>query len=120
MNNFREKRNNGGATRGNGERASFNPNFSGDNKLKRRPRFNGNGEERPQYGRTNRDGESRANYGNRRSYDRNGRDFDGNRFGGERGSFGRYGNESRPGNSENRASGYRKNNYRAGNETVTG
>ena len=120
MNNFREKRNNGGATRGNGERASFNPNFSGDNKLKRRPRFNGNGEERPQYGRTNRDGEPRANYGNRRSYDRNGRDFDGNRFGGERGSFGRYSNESKPGNNENRTSGYRKNNYRAGNEAVTG
>ena len=59
MNNFRDKRQNGGVARRNSERASFNPNFNSDNKLKQRPRFDRNSEERPQYGRTNRDGESR-------------------------------------------------------------
>ncbi len=118
MNDFRNKRNNGGAPRGNGERASFNPNFGSDNRLKRRPHFNANGEERPQYGRTNRDGEARANFGNRRSYDRNARDFDGNRFGGERGSYNRYAGESRPAAGETRTGGFRKNNYRAGGETA--
>ena len=115
MNNFREKRNNGGASRGNGERASFNPNFGSDNRLKRRPRFNANSEERPQYGYNGRDGEFRANYGNRRSYDRNARDFDGNRFGGERGSNGRFGHDSRSAAGEQRTGGFRKNNYRQGN-----
>ena len=99
MNNFREKRNNGGASRGNGERASFNPNFGSDNRLKRRPRF-------------------RANYRNRRSYDHNARDFDGNRFGGERGSNGRFGHDSRSAAGEQRTGGFRKNNYRQGNEVA--
>ena len=112
MNNFRDKRNSGGAPRGNGERASFNPNFGNDNKLKRRPRFNGNGEERPQFGRANRDGEFRANYGNRRPYDRNSRDFDTNRSGNERNSYGRYGAETRYSSGETRTGGFRNNGYR--------
>ena len=116
MNNFRDRRPNGGGSRGKSERASFNPNFSVDNKLKRR--FNGNSEERPQYGRASRDGEARTGYTNRRSYDRNARDFEGNRFGGERGSYGRYANDSKPSYGENRVGNYRKNNYRGGNEAA--
>jgi 23S rRNA pseudouridine2605 synthase len=100
MNNYRDKRQNAGAPRRNTERASFNPNFSGDNKLKRRSRFDGNYDERPQFGRANRDGEARGMYGKNKPFERGGRDFGSNRFGSEKPSFGRYNGESREANNE--------------------
>lgn len=109
MNNFREKRQNAGGSRGNSERASFNPNFNSDNRLKR-SRFDRNNEERPQYGRANRDGEARGMYG-KKPFDRNGRDFGNGRFGGEKPSFGRYGNELRNANGESRFGGAPRKNY---------
>ena len=111
MNNFRDKRQNGGGSRGKSERASFNPNFNSDNRLKQRPRFDRNQEERPQFGRPNRDGEVRGAYGRNRSFDRNAKDFGNSRFGGERGSYGRFGNESKAGAGESRNFAPRKNNY---------
>ena len=51
MSNYRDKRQDGFSSRGNRERASFNPNFGSDNKLKSRPRFNRGGDDRPQYSR---------------------------------------------------------------------
>ena len=117
MNNFRDKRQNGGAARRNSERASFNPNFNSDNKLKQRPRFDRNSEERPQYGRANRDGESRGMYG-RKQFERGGREFGNSRFGGEKPSFGRYGNESRMANSESRFGAPRKSYNRFANESA--
>ena len=117
MNNFRDKRQNGGAARRNSERASFNPNFNSDNKLKQRPRFDRNSEERPQYGRANRDGESRGMYG-RKPFERGGREFGNSRFGGEKPSFGRYGNESRMANSESRFGAPRKSYNRFANESA--
>ena len=117
MNNFRDKRQNGGAARRNSERASFNPNFNSDNKLKQRPRFDRNSEERPQYGRANRDGESRGMYG-RKPFERGGREFGNSRFGGEKPSFGRYGNESRTANSESRFGAPRKSYNRFANESA--
>lgn len=117
MNNFRDKRQNGGAARRNSERASFNPNFNSDNKLKQRPRFDRNSEERPQYGRANRDGESRGMCG-RKPFERGGREFGNSRFGGEKPSFGRYGNESRMANSESRFGAPRKSYNRFANESA--
>ena len=117
MNNFRDKRQNGGVARRNSERASFNPNFNSDNKLKQRPRFDRNSEERPQYGRANRDGESRGMYG-RKPFERGGREFGNSRFGGEKPSFGRYGNESRMANSESRFGAPRKSYNRFANESA--
>ena len=114
MNNFREKRQNGGGSRGKSERASFNPNFNSENRLKR-SRFDRNNEERPQYGRTNRDGESRGMYG-KKPFERNGREFGNGRFGGEKPSFGRYGNDSRNANGESRFGAPRKNYNRFANE----
>lgn len=92
MNNFRDKRQNGGGSRRNAERASFNPNFSSDNRLKQRPRFERNSEERAYNMRTNRDGDARS-YGRNKPFERGGRDFNSR---GERGSFGRYGETGVP------------------------
>ena len=114
MNNFREKRQNAGGSRGKSDRASFNPNFNSDNRLKR-SRFDRNNEERSQYGRANRDGEARGMYG-KKSFDRNGREFGNSRFGGEKPSFGRYGNETRNVNGESRFGAPRKNYNRFANE----
>jgi 23S rRNA pseudouridine2605 synthase len=87
MNNNRDKRQDGFSSRGNRERASFNPNFGSDNRLKQRPRFNRNPDEAPQYGRTDRAG------GNR-TYGRGNRDFDGARQGEDRGN--RFGGGFKP------------------------
>ena len=95
MSNYREKRQDGFAPRGNRERASFNPNFSGDNRLKQRsPRPGRNAEERPQYSRANREDNNRG-YGRYKSFDNQNRDFDGNRYGSGRGSYGRPNGEFR-------------------------
>ena len=121
MNNYRDKRQDG-ASRGNRERASFNPNFGGDNRLKQRPRFNRNSEERPQYARSGNESENRGGYGRYKSYDRSGRDFDGNRFGGERGSYGRNAAPARPFGNDARPGGFRKNGSKPafGNEAAGG
>ena len=87
MNNNRDKRQDGFSSRGNRERASFNPNFGSDNRLKQRSRFNRNPDEAPQYGRTDRAG------GNR-TYGRGNRDFDGARQGEDRGN--RFGGGFKP------------------------
>ena len=118
MNNFRDKRQNGGAPRRNSERASFNPNFSGDNRLKRRPRFDREQEERSQYGRPNRDGEARGMYG-KKPFDRGTKELGTGRFGGERATYGRYGNESRTFNNESRAGAPRKGYNRFAGEAAT-
>lgn len=95
MSNYREKRQEGFTPRGNRERASFNPNFNGDNRLKQRsPRPGRNGEERPQYMRTSRE-ENNRGYGRYKSFDNQSRDFDGNRYGSGRSSYGRPNGEFR-------------------------
>ena len=116
MNNYRDKRQNAGGSRGKSERASFNPNFNSDNRLKR-SRFDRNNEERPQFGRPNRDGEARGMFG-KKPFDRNGREFGNNRFGGDKPSFGRFGGESRAVNGEPRFGGPRKNYGRFANEAA--
>ena len=80
MNNYRDKRQDGSSSRGNRERASFNPNFGSDNRVKRQ-RFNRNTDGRPQYERVEKEsaGENRF-----RSYGRGTRDYEGGRFGNER------------------------------------
>lgn len=87
MSNYRDKRQDGFSSRGNKERASFNPNFGSDNKLRQRPRFNRNQDEAPQYERVDRRGGNRA-------YGRGNRDFDTARQGEERGN--RYGGGFKP------------------------
>ena len=87
MSNYRDKRQDGFSSRGNRERASFNPNFGSDNRLKQRPRFNRNSDEAPQYERSDRGNGNRA-------YGRGNRDFDGVRSGEERGN--RYGGGFKP------------------------
>lgn len=54
MSNYRDKRQEGNFSRGNRERASYNPNFGDDNRLKRRPRFNREQNDRPQFERVER------------------------------------------------------------------
>ena len=89
MSNFRDKRQDNSAPRNNRERSSFNPNFSSDNRLKSRPRFDRSSDERPQYDRVDRNG----GFERRRAYGRNDRDFGNNRFGGERVGGSRFDNE---------------------------
>ncbi len=84
MNNYKDKRNDGFSPRR--ERASFNPNFGSDNKPKSRPRFTKQTEGRPQYARVERrDNENSGEYGRYKSYNRNNRSFDGNRYDREQG-----------------------------------
>ena len=51
MSNYKDRPSGDSASRGKRDRASFNPNFGSDNKLKSRPRFNRSTNERPQYAR---------------------------------------------------------------------
>ena len=110
MSNYREKRQEGFTPRGNRERASFNPNFNGENRLKQRPRTNRNGDERP-YARTTRDNNGNS-YGRYKSFDQN-RDFDGNRYGNSRGGYGRTNGEFK------REDNFRKGGYRNANAEHT-
>ena len=114
MNNYRDKRQNAGGSRGKSERASFNPNFNSDNRLKR-SRFDRNNEERSQYGRPSRDGEARGMFG-KKPFERNGREFGNSRFGSEKPSFVRFGGESRATSGEPRFGGPRKSYGRPANE----
>lgn len=111
MSNYRDKRQDDFAPRGNKERSSFNPNFSSDNRLKSRSRFNRSQEERPQFVRTDRNG----GFDRQRAYGRNGRDFDNNRFEDARGGKGRFGSEYKPRFETERAGGekpFRKSGFR--------
>lgn len=85
MNNYRNKRQDDFSSRGNRDRASFNPNFGSDNRLKSRSRFNRDGDERPQFDRAERGGDRY------RQANRSNRDFDNNRAGGDRAPKARYG-----------------------------
>ena len=103
MNNYKDKFSEGSSPRGNRGRASFNPNFDGDNRLKGgRPRFN-KSEERPQYKRYNREDNNGGEFGSYKQYKRYGNGSNSNergynRFDGERANRNtdfepRYGNE---------------------------
>ena len=115
MSNYREKRQGDFAPRGNRARSSFNPNFGSDNKLKSRPRFNKNSDERPQFARAERN-DNNDRFG---SYNRSGRDFDNSRFDNERGGRTRFGGDFKPrynaelqnGERPFRSGGYRKDAY---------
>ena len=105
MNNYKDKFSEGSSPRGNRGRASFNPNFDGDNRLKgSRPRFN-KSEERPQYKRFNREDNNGGEFGSYKQYKRygsgsntNNNERGYNRFDGDRANRNsdfepRYGNE---------------------------
>lgn len=103
MSNYRDKRQDGFSPRGRSERNSFNPNFGSDNRLKSRPRFNRNSDERPQYERV-----ERSNNGGYRQNNRFNRDFDNNRFDGDSRPRNRYnGNSYQGADKDNRRGGYR-------------
>lgn len=112
MNNYKDRPSGGSAPRGKRERVSFNPNFGSDNKLKSRPRFNRNNDERPQYARADVFGD--GDFGRPRQQSAyKGRGYDNGRSSQERnfqggqdnGKWGRY-------NSDNRPAPYRKSGYR--------
>ncbi len=120
MDNFKDKRSDGFAPRNeNRERSSFNPNFSSDNRLKSRPRFNKQSDGRPQYARVERrDSENGVEFGRHKQFNRNGRNYDGfrgdnersnrnTRFGGD-GGFNRY-NTQQGGERNNRQGAWRNN-----------
>ena len=107
MSNYRDKRQDGFSSRGNRERASFNPNFGNDNRLKQRPRTGRNSDERAQFERTERGG-------NYRSYGRANRDFNGGYSGEERG--GRYSGTPRPRFNKENAQGADRGYRRGGNQ----
>jgi hypothetical protein len=77
MSNYKDRRSENFSPRGNRERASFNPNFNGDNRLKQRPRFNKSSDERPQFERAGFNGG--AAQGRYKRYNAGG--FDNNRYG---------------------------------------
>ncbi len=119
MNNNKDRFSDGSSQRGNRGRASYNPNFDGENRLRGgRPRFNG-GDERPQYRRTNR--EDNGEFGSYRQQKRYGNERSYNRFDSERANRGgdaepRYGNEV-----QHAGRGYGKGGNRGGyNATGTG
>ena len=100
MSNYRDRNSDGPSSRGNRGRASFNPNFNGDNRLKARPRF-GKGDERQQYVRADREGIN-AEFGRYKNNRRFNNDGGNSRFGGEKtyrpqpgaGYESRYGNDA--------------------------
>ena len=101
MNNYRNKRQDDFSSRGNRDRASFNPNFGSDNRLKSRsPRYGKDSDERPLFDRAERGG-NRYKQGGRPF-----RDFDNNRAGGDNAPKGRFGGGFKPRfNSEARQDG---------------
>ena len=100
MSNYRDRNSDGPSSRGNRGRASFNPNFNGDNRLKARPRFN-KGDERQPFARADRDGNN-AEFGRYKNNRRFNNDGGNSRFGGEKtyrpqsgaGFESRYGNDA--------------------------
>ena len=128
MNNYKDKFSEGSSPRGNRGRASFNPNFDGDNRLKgSRPRFN-KSEERPQYKRYNREDNNGGEFGSYKQYKRygsgNNNERGYNRFDGDRANRNsdfepRYGNEvQQVGRGYNK--GGNRGGYNAGNATNGG
>ena len=115
MNNYKGKFSDNQSPRGNRGRASYNPNFDGENRLKGRPRFN-KSDERPQYGRANREDNNGGEFGSYKQYKRYSNEKNYNRFDGDRANRGndsepRYGNDV-----QQFGRGYGKGNYRvAGN-----
>ena len=84
MNNYKDRSSDGPSPRGNRGRASYNPNFDGDNRLKGgRPRFN-RSDERPQYKRVNREDVNGGEFGSYKQFKRYGKENAPNRFAGER------------------------------------
>ena len=120
MNNYKDKSSDGYSPRGNRGRASFNPNFDGENRLKGgRPRFN-KSEERPQYKRYNREDNNGGEFGSFKQYKRYGNDRGFNRFDGERANRNadaepRYGNDV-----QQAGRGYNKGGYRGGYNAANG
>ena len=120
MNNYKDKFSDFSSPRGNRGRASFNPNFDGENRLKGdRPRFN-KSEERPQYKRYNREDNNGGEFGSYKQYKRYGNERNFNRFDGERAnrnadSEPRYGNEV-----QQAGRGYNKGGYRGGYNAANG
>lgn len=112
MNNYRGKSQDGNSPRGNRERASYNPNFGSDNKLRQRPRFKRDAEERPQFVRVGRSGDSRGGNNRFNSYERGGYNPENSRFGGERNPFGNGASGSKLAASYSRNGGNRGNGYR--------
>ena len=113
MSNYKDRRPNSFASGGNRERTSFNPNFSSDNRLKQRPRFNKNTDERPRFERAGvGEGYATERYNNK--YERGGRGFDKNRFGEEKGGKPRFGGEFKPRYNSEQRGGYRKSAFRGG------
>lgn len=107
MSNFRDKRQDEFSSRGKRERASFNPNFGNDNRV-RRNRFDRNADGRPQYERAEQNGAGDGRY---RSYNRSTRDTDNGRYNERRGQGGfrpRYGENSQQGGERNYRGGYRQ------------
>ena len=109
MNNYRDKGQKGFTPKSNRERASFNPNFNSDNRLKQRPRFNKGGDDYPQHSRGNRGGEAAESFGRYNSQERPARGYNRNRYGNEGRNFNRFDNETQP-----RQGGYNRKNT-AGN-----
>ena len=119
MNNYKDRFSDNPSPRGNRGRASFNPNFDGDNRLKSRSRFN-KSDERPQYKRTNREDNNGGEFGSYKQYKRYNNEKSYNRFDGERANRNadfepRYGNDV-----QQMSRGYGKNNYRGGNNVGEG
>ena len=120
MNNYKDKFSDGRSPRGNRGRASFNPNFDGENRLKGdRPRFN-KSEERPQYKRYNREDNNGGEFGSFKQYKRYGNERNFNRFDGERANR-NADSEPRYGNDVQQAGrGYNKGGYRGGYNAANG
>ena len=119
MNNYKDRFSDNPSPRGNRGRASFNPNFDGDNRLKSRSRFN-KSDERSLYKRTNREDNNGGEFGSYKQYKRYNNEKSYNRFDGERANRNadfepRYGNDV-----QQMSRGYGKNNYRGGNNAGEG
>lgn len=128
MDNFKNKRSEGFSPKSeNRERKSFNPNFNEDNRV-RRPRFNKASDGRPRFARVERhDSDNNGDFGGYNRPNRQYRNFDTNRQGGERFGRQRFDGDannrySSPNGSErgNRQGGYRNynNSYNGGDGTT--
>lgn len=113
MNNYRGKNQDGSSSFGNRERASYNPNFGSDNRVKRRPRFRRDSEERPQFERVGRSGDFNGGYNRFNNYESAGKP-DNRRSGGARTPFGNGSADTQFVSRDTRNGGYRKGGYRNG------
>lgn len=95
MSNYKDRFSDNPSPRGNRGRASFNPNFDGDNRLKARPRFN-RSDDRPQYSRVNREDNNGADFGSYKQYKRYNAGNAAGRFAGARDGRNYSSNDSEP------------------------